>query len=252
MSGIMSPNHGGGQSNASRFSHNPQPGHDPRRHGPPSTSQSTKSAYALELEQQMREKKERDRQARELDRGLPATGGGRRSRVVSQLRDTVQESRAQEQSGIQSSRQRMLGGGAMANMLGGGSSQVNSRNDRGYGGGATQQPSQPSQQASSPHHSQQQQHQPSRHEPHPQQPAYGDQGGQHVQQPQQPQAYGGQPQQAYGGSTVALPAIGAASQSSPDVQALVAENSSLKAEVEAMRSLLEQYYARFGPLPALK
>ena len=94
----------------------------------PQTARSAKSQYALDLEQQMREKQARDQKMRDLDRadGIGRSGGGRgrASRVVSNLRNTVQESRTMTQDdesagAVNASRQRMLGGGAMAGMLGG-------------------------------------------------------------------------------------------------------------------------------------
>lgn len=101
----------------------------------PQTARSAKSQYALDLEQQMREKQERDQKMRDLDRadgiGRRSSGGGgrggRSSRVVSNLRNTVAESRTMAPDdddgdtggSVNASRQRMLGGGAMAGMLGG-------------------------------------------------------------------------------------------------------------------------------------
>lgn len=144
MSNIMSPQNGGAQngsgSNARNRSNQPGPYqsadtfHAPpagvstgQRNGQhvsrPPSSVSTKSQYALELEQQMREKQLRDQKERELDRadGI-VRPGGRRSRVVSQLRDTIQENRAangaEPASNVNSSRQRMLGGNAMGGILG--------------------------------------------------------------------------------------------------------------------------------------
>ena len=122
MSGIMSPEHGRGGGGR----RGPPAGVSTGQRGPydnapaPSTARSNKSQYALDLEQQMREKNERDRKARDLDRADGIVRPG--SRVVSNLRNTVQQSRQMEDTGggggVNASRQRMLGGGAMADMLG--------------------------------------------------------------------------------------------------------------------------------------
>jgi hypothetical protein len=133
MSNIMSPDHRQPQRGSDPYGdpHGQQQQQQQNNRGytsePPSTGR--KSQYALELEAQMREKQERDRKAREQDSadGIARSGGGgRQSRVVSNLRNTVQESRgnnqgespAEDASTVNASRQRMLGGGAMAGMLG--------------------------------------------------------------------------------------------------------------------------------------
>jgi hypothetical protein len=147
MSSIMGASGGGGGRQQDSYQQSPYGQQQQQQRGnpvsapSPSTGQSTKSQYALELEQQMREKKAREQRARELDDD--ARGGGRQSRLVTQLRGTVQDSRVtstttdEEAADINVARRRMLGGGAMAGMLGGGggstttTSSARDRDDRG-------------------------------------------------------------------------------------------------------------------------